>query len=170
MMYATVGNLERRVWAAYAFREHRDAAAVLCSVPVSAGGDGDGSWVLEHRPEAAGAARRVIRAVLDGWQVGADAAESVVLVVSELVTNAVEHAEPPVILHLHREPAGRQVWVGVTDGGPAATDGGWTTSCTGAEHGRGLDIVDTLTTGHGTRTYPGGRATHWARLPAWEAA
>ncbi len=54
---------------------------------------------------------------------GQAATESVLLVVSELVTNAIEHALPPVVLRLHRDRAGDQVWVGVTDGGPAHPDG-----------------------------------------------
>ncbi|MFE5549486.1 ATP-binding protein [Streptomyces sp. NPDC056534] len=87
------------------------------------------------------------------------------LVVSELVTNAVEHAEPPFALHLHRERAGSRVWVGVTDGGPAEAEGAWTASCTDDEHGRGIAIVDILADAHGIRTHAGG-STHWARIPA----
>ncbi|MER7820379.1 ATP-binding protein [Streptomyces sp. NPDC096153] len=128
--------------------------------------DDDVSLVLEHRPQAPGAARHTTQAVLDAWHVSPDAADAVLLVVSELVTNAVEHAEPPLALHLHREHTGSRVWVGVTDGGPAAHDGPWTSSCTGDEHGRGLEVVDALADAHGTRTHSGGFTTHWARLAA----
>ncbi|MCX5233236.1 ATP-binding protein [Streptomyces sp. NBC_00233] len=91
--------------------------------------------------------------------------DAVLLVVSELVTNAVEHAAPPLALHLHRERAGSRVWVGVTDGGPAVQEGAWTASCADDEHGRGLTIVDTLAESHGTRTHSSG-TTHWARIAA----
>ncbi|MFF3404274.1 hypothetical protein ACFYW6_38220 [Streptomyces sp. NPDC002659] len=37
--------------------------------------------VLEHRPQAAGAARQVARSVLEGWRVDARTADVVVLVV-----------------------------------------------------------------------------------------
>ncbi|MFF3062760.1 ATP-binding protein [Streptomyces sp. NPDC057909] len=120
---------------------------------------------LEHRPEAASAARHTARVALESWHVSRYAADAVLLVVSELVTNAVEHAEPPLALHMHREHTGSWVWVGVTDGGLAAHDGAWTSSCDDDEHGRGLDIVDALTDAHGTRTHPRG-ATYWARLTA----
>ncbi|MFE1175435.1 ATP-binding protein [Streptomyces sp. NPDC058773] len=120
---------------------------------------------LAHRPESVGQARRIVGSLLHRWQVTEEAATSVLLVVSELVTNAVEHAQPPLALHVLRERTGRRVWVGITDGGPSTRKGAWTASCTPEEHGRGLDIVDTLATAHGTRSHEAG-ATHWARLPA----
>ncbi|MGW6218193.1 ATP-binding protein, partial [Streptomyces sp. NPDC055109] len=85
------------------------------------------------------------------------------------VTNAIEHAEPPVTLHLHHEQTGNQVWVGISDGGPAATDGRWTASCAEDEHGRGLALVDALATEHGIHSHPDG-TTHWAQLPTQETA
>ncbi|MFD9622351.1 ATP-binding protein [Streptomyces virginiae] len=122
----------------------------------------DVTEILEHQPQAVQAARHAARAVLERWKINGDA---VLLVVSELVTNAVEHAEPPLALHLHRERAGNRVWVGVTDGGPAATESAWTASCADDEHGRGIAIVDTLADAHGTRPHSGG-TTHWARITA----
>lgn len=119
---------------------------------------------LEHAPRSVGRARQLTRKFL-GWS-DTDAAEGVVLVVSELVTNAIEHAQPPVMLHLHRETAGNRVWVGVSDGGPAFEEGAWISSCADSEHGRGLSIVDTLADSHGTRHFPNGTVTHWARLDA----
>ncbi len=86
------------------------------------------------------------------------------LVVSELVTNAVEHAQGPLHLHLHRTEADGHVWIGVSDGGPAPRDGEWTRSCTTDEHGRGLAVVAALAEHHGTRTWTGGHTTHWARI------
>ncbi|MEV6332413.1 ATP-binding protein [Streptomyces sp. NPDC051909] len=125
--------------------------------------DDDLTRALEHRPEAACDARHAAQAILETWQVDAETADRVVLVVSELVTNAIEHAQAPLFLHLHREHAGSRVWVGVTDGGPAPHDGPWTSSCTEDEHGRGLGIISTLADAHGTRNHTHG-ATHWARL------
>jgi anti-sigma regulatory factor (Ser/Thr protein kinase) len=125
----------------------------------------DGSWPLEHRPEAAGEARHLAQELLEHWHVADDTADGVLLVVSELVTNAVEHARAPIVLHLHREHADHRIWIGVSDGGPADRDGAWTRSCADDEHGRGLGLVDALAEAHGTRTHTGG-ATHWARLAA----
>lgn len=123
----------------------------------------DATWPLMHCREAPRTAREIAANVLGDWQVGETTTEITLLVVSEMVTNAVEHAQPPVALHLHRERAGTRIWVGVTDGGPSASEGAWTASCAGDEHGRGLGIIDALTATHGVRAHQGG-TTHWARL------
>lgn len=119
------------------------------------------AWALAHRPEAAGDARKITQEVLAGWRVADDAADSVLLTVSELVTNAVEHAEPPLHLRLSRAQGARRVHIEVCDGGPAAAQGGWAASCTRGEHGRGLQIIDRLTVAHGDRAELG-HAVHWA--------
>ncbi|MET8630187.1 ATP-binding protein [Kitasatospora sp. NPDC004669] len=132
----------------------RPAAARRPRVP-------DRAWPLAHRPEAAGAAREITRAVLAQWRVADEAADSVLLTVSELVTNAVEHAEPPLHLELSRDPDTRRVHIEVRDGGPAATESDWAAGRTRGEHGRGLQIIDRLTAAHGDRAEPG-HAIHWA--------
>ncbi|MBV6701689.1 ATP-binding protein [Kitasatospora aureofaciens] len=119
------------------------------------------AWPLAHRPEAAKAARKITQAVLAQWRVADEVADSVLLTVSELVTNAVEHAQPPLHLELSRNPGTRRVHIEVCDGGPAATEGDWAASCTRGEHGRGLQIIDQLTAAHGDHAEPG-RAVHWA--------
>lgn len=116
---------------------------------------------LDHSPRAAGAARRMVQESLDRLRVGDEDVDRIVLAVSELVTNAVEHALPPLALHLRRDARGQEVWVGVSDGGPAPHGGPWTTSCADEEHGRGLGIVEALTDGQGTFIRPDGKATHW---------
>ncbi|WP_432037427.1 ATP-binding protein [Streptomyces cucumeris] len=119
---------------------------------------------LAHRPESVGHARRIARSVLSAWHIDENAAHSVLLVVSELVTNAVEHAQPPLALHLCREKADRRVWVGITDGGPSVQDGPRASSRAHDERGRGLVIVEALAAAHGLDRHVGG-TTHWARLP-----
>jgi anti-sigma regulatory factor (Ser/Thr protein kinase) len=164
-MYATIADVERRSRVACASRERpASQAASGPGTPVY-----DGTWPLEHSPHAAGAARRIARSVLDDWRTHPESAEHILLVVSELVTNAVEHAQPPVAMHLHRERIGSKMWVGITDGGPAQAEGRWTSSCGHDEHGRGLTVIDALATAHGTRRHPEGSATHWARLPVESA-
>lgn len=120
-----------------------------------------GTWTLAHRPEAAGEARKITRELLTRWSVAEDAADSVLLTVCELVTNAVEHALPPLHFGLSRDPGTQRVHIEVSDGGPAATHSDWAAGCTPDEHGRGLEIVDQLTAAHGDREEPG-RAVHWA--------
>lgn len=82
------------------------------------------------------------------------------LVVSELVTNAMRHAYPPVALLLART-AEDTVVIEVTDGGPRPTAACSTDGL--AEGGRGTSIVAALSAGHGARRGPDG-AVHWAEL------
>lgn len=127
---------------------------------------------LVHRPEAAGRARQACRLALDGWRVAGEPAASVLVVLSELVANAVEHGQPPlsVQLRLRQEHAGRCVWIGITDGGPAAPGAGTRKAdCPDDEHGRGLVIVDALAVAYGTYPHASG-TTHWACVNVQAAA
>lgn len=88
-----------------------------------------------------------------------DLHDDVALVVSEMVTNAIRHASPPVCLEIESSDDG--VVVAVRDGSPhrpAPRD-----ADDDAEGGRGMMLVDLLTTAHGVRPQPPGKAV-WARL------
>ncbi|MFJ1625221.1 ATP-binding protein [Streptomyces sp. NPDC088190] len=135
-----------------------DSPPQAATRPLRAAGS---AWPLSHHPEAAGEARKITKEVLARWKVAEEAADSVLLTVSELVTNAVEHAQPPLNLELSRDPGTRRVHIEVADGGPAATDGDWAAGGSPDEHGRGLEIIDRLTAAHGDRQEPG-HAIHWA--------
>ncbi|SEO26162.1 ATP-binding protein [Actinacidiphila rubida] len=65
--------------------------------------------LFPRRPRRVAAARNATRKALAEWGVPPEAAEAAVLVVSELVTNAVRHAEVP---------SGREVGLRVTRPGP----------------------------------------------------
>ncbi|MFF9430595.1 ATP-binding protein [Streptomyces sp. NPDC014746] len=121
-------------------------------------------WMIEHRPDALGPVRREARASLASWGVGPAASDSVVLVVSELVTNAVRHALPPVGLQLRHDPADRRLWVEVTDGGPAIGAGAG--DLAPDEHGRGLLLVAAVALAHGSRPHHGERVVRWACVAA----
>ncbi|GAA1939045.1 ATP-binding protein [Kitasatospora viridis] len=121
------------------------------------------AWLLPHSPRSARTARRLAHAALRRWGTDADTVDQALLVVSELVTNAVEHALPPVTLRLSRHP--HALHIEVADGGPAARDGAWTAGCMPEEHGRGLAIVTAIAREHGCRVRPGA-GTHWADLCA----
>lgn len=85
--------------------------------------------------------------------------DDLALVVSELVTNAVRHAEPPVRLEL--QATADCVTVAVADGSSAAP----VTRDSGpdAEGGRGMSLVEMLSAETGVRPHAPGK-TVWATL------
>ena len=121
-------------------------------------------------PPVAGAVpavRRRVRAVLAYWQVSPEIVEDALLMVSELVTNAIVHALPPAMLRLSwvRVDELSTLRVEVTDTGPALPAGRHRMGIDPDEHGRGETIVHALATRHGIRVHPGG-VTRWADLVA----
>jgi anti-sigma regulatory factor (Ser/Thr protein kinase) len=113
---------------------------------------------VEHSLHGPAQARAAVNAC--AHRLGLDeVCDDVVLLVSEMVTNAVRYAEPPVRLELQADD--REVVVAVRDGSPqpplareADRD---------AESGRGMLLVDMLAADHGVRSDPPGKAV-WARL------
>ncbi|MEU6716157.1 ATP-binding protein [Nonomuraea sp. NPDC046802] len=104
--------------------------------PVQDDDTAEACWDLPAVPEAAGRARRLVRDTLATWGLST-LADDMTPVVSEVVTNAVVHANSAMTLSLHRQ--GRHVRGEVADRStvwptpfPAGPD---------EEHGRGLAIV-----------------------------
>ena len=85
--------------------------------------------------------------------------DDLTLVVSEMVTNAVRHADPPVVIEMQAEPDA--VLVAVEDGSAARPQA--RAAGLDAEGGRGLLLVDLLSAEHGVRPGPPGK-TVWALL------
>ncbi|MEV6833947.1 ATP-binding protein [Streptomyces sp. NPDC051133] len=131
----------------------REACEHLCPLPPVAG--------------AVSAVRRRVGAVLADWRVSPEIIEDSLLVVSELVTNAVIHAAPPAVLRLSWNRVGGTgaLRVEVTDAGPALPAGQSRLGIDPDECGRGWEIVRALAARHGTRTHAGG-VTRWAVLVA----
>ncbi|MFI9808624.1 ATP-binding protein [Streptomyces sp. NPDC052301] len=131
----------------------REACEHMCPLPPVAG--------------AVSAVRRRVGAVLADWRVSPEIVEDSLLVVSELVTNAVIHAAPPAMLRLSWVRAGGTgtLHIEVTDAGPALPPGQSRLGIDPDECGRGQEIVRALATRHGSRTHAGG-VTRWADLVA----
>lgn len=107
-------------------------------------------------------ARRFVAAALTAH--GARPTDEVLLVASELVTNAVRHGQGEVELHV--EVAGAAVRIEVIDDG--AVDVTAPVPHPPVEHvgGLGLHLVRTVARRWGTGRDPGGRTLVWAELNA----
>ncbi|MET8509869.1 ATP-binding protein [Streptomyces sp. NPDC004787] len=121
------------------------------------------TWQLPHEARAAALARRLTKNALAHWSIGNE--DEILLAVSELVTNSVEHGRAPLSLQLAFEESTCSVQVHVCDGGPSSYAGSWSASCGAEEHGRGLLIIEALASANGSRVHTWG-VTHWAILPA----
>ncbi|MFF7530601.1 SpoIIE family protein phosphatase [Streptomyces bobili] len=158
----------------------RETASRAKGAPAHAGGHPQAHATLAGSSLAPGAARDLVRTAFDEWtglglpcarELGGRLAEDAILVVSELVTNAVVHAGTDVALvcRLEAEPETDTcaVVVEVTDRHPsrAPRDGSPDTPYETPEYGRGLRLVATLADAWGV-TYRRGAKTVWARLPA----
>ena len=101
---------------------------------------GSGDVLLPHRPQSASAARALLRQELDGAAVDPELVADVVLVLSELINNAVLHARPLELgdIRVGWQIAPKAIRLSITDGGgqslPAPRRPGVVT-------GRGLQIV-----------------------------
>ncbi|MEV5177986.1 ATP-binding protein [Streptomyces flaveolus] len=117
-------------------------------------------YSLAHDATAPAAARHLTRDVLGRWGLSEESCDTAVLLVSELVTNAVQHALPPVSLSLQQRIAGgeREVRIHVGDGGPAS-DGRHLADSD--EHGRGLFLLAALASASGAERDPAGGWRRW---------
>ncbi|MFE4583112.1 ATP-binding protein [Streptomyces chartreusis] len=123
--------------------------------------------LLEHGPLAPATARHEARPVLTTWGLNEEQIYDTLLVISELVTNAVTHALPPVILHLQAATDGfGGIQVHVSDGGPQPTPAAWAATRPDDEHGRGATIISALTDDTGDDGDINGLIDHWADLTA----
>lgn len=110
---------------------------------------------------APGTARAFVR---DRWpDLDEEVLDDVTLIVSELVSNAVQHGEPEILLRIAVEPFG--VDVSVLDHGPVIPTSKLTAPSTDAVSGRGLTIVERLAKDWGVDPLDDGSGKMvWARL------
>ncbi|MFJ4471038.1 SpoIIE family protein phosphatase [Streptomyces sp. NPDC089424] len=131
---------------------------------------------LGGSPLAPGTARGLLRAAFQEWTAlglpGVERltdrlAHDAMVVLSELVTNAVVHAGTDVELVCRLEPDTGAVVVEVCDHHPSRPprDGDGTAACDPPEYGRGLRLVAALSESWGV-TYRRGAKSVWARMSA----
>ncbi|MFF6781193.1 SpoIIE family protein phosphatase [Streptomyces sp. NPDC012510] len=122
-----------------------DDVALLVARPRALGADQVATWDVAPDPSAVAEARKNALCQLERWGLN-DAAFVTELVVSELVTNAIRHAEPPVRLRLIHD---RTLLCEVSDASSTAPH--MRRARTYDEGGRGLLLVAQLTQRWGTR-------------------
>ncbi|MFF8830295.1 SpoIIE family protein phosphatase [Streptomyces sp. NPDC015131] len=139
-------------------RHGEDDIALLMARVEGLPAEAVGDWRLPREPRSVGRARELARAQLTAWDLE-PLVDTVELLVSELVTNALRYGEGEIRLRLLRE---RTVVCEVWDAGLVQprrrrardTD----------EGGRGLQLVGLLSAGWGSRRTPRGK-TVWFELP-----
>jgi anti-sigma regulatory factor (Ser/Thr protein kinase) len=116
---------------------------------------------LEASAESASVARGFTAGVLQhaGWN---DQVDTATLLVSELVTNALRHSEPPCALSIRFGDA--EVEISVEDGNPSMPAGRPRDEL--AEDGRGFVLIDALATDWGSRPIERGKATWFTLRPS----
>jgi anti-sigma regulatory factor (Ser/Thr protein kinase) len=119
----------------------------------------DAMTTLESHPASASAARSFVRTWLKAW--GCEhIADAAVLLTSELVTNAIRHAEGDIELRMRCEE--HIVRVEVRDGNPDAPQP--RSIPNDATSGRGLTMVEVMAGGWGVQRRSRGK-TVWFELP-----
>jgi PAS domain S-box-containing protein len=113
------------------------------------------TWELPAHPTVVAQARKLVTDQLSAWDIE-EASFITELLASELVTNAIRHADPPIQLRLIHD---RHLTCEVSDGSSAAPH--LRRARTLDEGGRGLLLVAQLTSGWGTRQTSTGK-TIWA--------
>lgn len=143
------------------------------TMAVTAKAGGARTWAFPRRAEFIPETRHRVGALLRAWQRSAETVDTAMLLVTELVTNAVEHTDASDVI-CSVSLSAEAVTVSVTGTGTGTDTGTGTGSGKGgapvvgqpddlAESGRGLFLVAALATDWGTRLTAGSREV-WARL------
>jgi anti-sigma regulatory factor (Ser/Thr protein kinase) len=123
-------------------------------------GNGHRELLLPADPTAPGVARAFLRCATEEWGVDDDLAQDAAMVITELVANAVDHARTESTLSIGVAPEGLCVSVRDTRPGPVPRPAPIDPT---AARGRGLQMVDALTTAWGVTLHAAGK-TVWAVL------
>ncbi|MEU3553018.1 ATP-binding protein [Streptomyces fragilis] len=117
---------------------------------------------LPAHPSTPARARRLARGELAGWRITEDAYDTALLVISELVTNAVVHTGGQrVVCEVRRVPGALRITV--RDEGCAAEEVQVRPPDPEREHGRGLLLVDAMCRAWGAQRHDAGMLV-WAEV------
>jgi anti-sigma regulatory factor (Ser/Thr protein kinase) len=125
------------------------------------------SWRFDVDPHAPGRARARVREVCRRWGLDADVREAAEIVITELLTNAVEHATSASVVEAERHGDAFRLSVRDYDTGatghdvPAART--WQAPPTSSPRGRGLAMVAAVSHDWGVLRHPDGK-TVWAEM------
>lgn len=114
---------------------------------------------IDHSVHGPAQARRAVAECAAALGLAEEQGEDLLLVVSEMVTNAVRHGAPPVELEVVADDD--TVVIAVTDSSPRRPQP--RPPDTEAEGGRGMALVDVLCAAHGVRPQPPGKSV-WAAV------
>ena len=118
-------------------------------------------------PHAPGRARTYVRELCRRWGLDGEVREAAEIVVTELVTNAVEHATGPSVVEVERHGDAFRMTVRDYDTGAAGHDvpeaTTWYAPPTSSPRGRGLAMVAAVSRAWGVRRHPDGK-TVWAEM------
>jgi anti-sigma regulatory factor (Ser/Thr protein kinase) len=137
-----------------------DPAPDVEQQPASSELEWTAAWRVGPTHQAVPAVRERLSCVLSTWGLTGEAGEPTLLVVTELLDNAAEHGRGPARLAV--ELTGDGVRVAVTDGSPDAPR--LRPRDLSASRGRGLQLVDGLSTRWGWTDEPPGKVV-WAIVP-----
>ena len=118
--------------------------------PSPPGNDWGGRYCLANSTRSPALARTLVRQALADCP--PDVTDTAELLTSELVTNAVRHAETEVVLVINLSPV---LWIGVEDTSSDAISGRLLTG--DEDGGRGLALVEALATSWGWGPTDGGK-------------
>jgi anti-sigma regulatory factor (Ser/Thr protein kinase) len=117
-------------------------------------------WRVAGGPAAVAVARRTASGVLRGWGLAALADETV-LMLDELVTNAVQHGDGPIELRLRVDDDAGMLFGEVRDASavlPTRRE-----AAPSDENGRGLALITALAASYGWQRIDGGKAVWFAQ-------
>lgn len=117
--------------------------------------------MLRAVPQSAGSARKFISNICNAAELDEDDCAMAALLTSELVTNAVRYGGSVAVLEAHAP--GGVLRVSVRDDNPALPVAGDRPEFT-KEGGRGLQVVDALSSRWGVEEVPGGGKAVWFEL------